>query len=427
MKKLFTLLVGMCLASVSFAASDYYANYVQLNAYPEGLGKVYVSLKEETPADDQWEDVAELSYVSMYENFYLHAQPVAGYQFAGFSEATFDETETPVFNEFVISLENPFQGDITKTTAMGKDEAEAEANMPLDPNRVYYALFTCVKAIHCHNHDSLGTVAVDKMCNEVGDEITLTATPDLEFDPTCKFDYWIKESTGEKITDNPLKLTVEGVETYKAHFSAEKALVWNFAEEGEFKMWYSESHLVGNKLPDNVWAVSVDVIDSLDTSGKRVCHTKMSIPTHYINYTYTPYIFYGEGEATIVLNGDTNPSIYDGNTFAMAQEDILVDTLTVSSKYYTVDIDAKKFEAIPAGTVISKGTPYARFSADNFLADMETPAVIYWNLEAIPSDIATPEFKEAVKNGKIYNINGMQVTSVGKGIYIMNGKKFIKK
>ncbi len=433
MKKLFTLLVSALMVVGANASSTYYANYVQVNAYPTGTGKVYVSDTSEKPADDKWEETSEYQYVTTLNSFYLHAQPAEGYQFAGFSEATFDETEMPIFNETIFSKDNPTYGDPTLSAFNGEDEAAVQGMMPLDPNRVYYALFTCVKPDFYKNHSPMGTVVIDKVCNKVGDKVVLTATPNTEWDSTCKFDYWIKESTGEQIKDNPLSVDVKGVETYRAHFSADKALVWNFAEEGEYKMWYNESGLVGNVFPENVYNVTFTVIDTLKVADAGLegneldRHVNVENLSSYMWNSHTHALLYGKGEATIILTGE--PAIDETAIpdIVCPAEPVNVDELPVTYRYYTMDIEGEKFDLIPAGTTIAAGSYYVQFDVTRFYEGLAAPEVLYWNKESFVTKIATPEMIENLKNSKVYNINGMEVLSAGKGIYIMNGKKFIKK
>ena len=58
------------------------------------------------------------------------------------------------------------------------------------------------------------------------------------------------------------------------------------------------------------------------------------------------------------------------------------------------------------------------------------PEKIYWSLEDAVSatGINAVEIENAMKTGRIYNINGIQVKSLGRdGIYIIDGKKYMHK
>ena len=65
------------------------------------------------------------------------------------------------------------------------------------PTAQFYALFTHVKPTIAIGQSPLGTVSISKVCNEIGDDVTLTATPDESKNAT--FDYWVNMNTQEKI------------------------------------------------------------------------------------------------------------------------------------------------------------------------------------------------------------------------------------
>ncbi len=436
MKKLFTFLACAVCALSANAAGNYYANYVQLNVLPEGAGKVYVG---EAAADEntKWEDNgAELQFVTQLGSYYLCATPLDGYQFAGFSQTTLDEDEEPIVNYDIISEVTPTSFMGNKSDLSASTESEANSLMPLVPNFVYYAIFTHVKPGYLDQMSSLGKASIDKVCNEIGDEVTLTATPDTEFDPTAKFDYWVKESTGEKIYENPLKVTVDGNETYKVHFTADKAQVIHFAEEGEYKLWFTESSLNGHCFPDNVWNSTIKLVDKNyvneqdetqnNTTGKT--YTTVEQQSHYMWTSNTACLLWGQGDATIILSGDTTEEQKsEDKDVAYAQEDIEVSELPVAYKYYSIDIPNQVFRLLDDDATITKGSFYIQFDATAF-SDEEYPEMLYWSAEAAVADgIDAVKVNEAVKNGKVYNLGGQQVKSAGKGIYIMDGKKFINK
>ena len=86
-----------------------------------------------------------------------------------------------------------------------------------NPNEYCYALFCRVKA----EAEDGGKAEISRRVNEIGDEITITATPD----DGSTFQYWTEESTGKKITENPYTFTVTGKETYTACFGESSAVV----------------------------------------------------------------------------------------------------------------------------------------------------------------------------------------------------------
>ena len=79
---------------------------------------------------------------------------------------------------------------------------------PETPNEYVYAVFTRVTV----SNEKKNEIIIYPRANEIGDEVTLTCTRD-------DFDYWIEESTGRHITENPYTFTVTGKETYTAHFA----------------------------------------------------------------------------------------------------------------------------------------------------------------------------------------------------------------
>ncbi len=434
MKKLFTAFV-CALCAVSANAYTYYANYIQLRTMPEGAGKVYVG--ESEPGDGTvWSDEpVEIKSVARYGNIYLCAQPAEGYQVAGFKATTVDEDDNITINDELYSADNPAKIDVTKSPISADNEADANTNMPFDPT-VYYAVFTHVKPGYLSQMDVLGKVSIDKVCNEIGEVVTLTATPDTEFDPTAKFDYWVKESTGEKIYENPLTVTVDGVETYNVHFTADKAQVVHFSEEGEYKLWYNESSVNEHCFPDNIWNSTIKLVDKNytneqdasqnNTIGKT--YTTVEQNSHYMWTSKTACLLWGKGDATIILSGDTSEE-QDATEkdVAYAEEDMEVSEMPVAYKYYSIDIPNQVFRLLDDDATITKGSFYVQFDATQF-SDEEYPEILYWSADAAVADgIDAVKVNDAVKNGKVYNLGGQQVKSAGKGIYIMDGKKFINK
>lgn len=434
MKKIFTLFAS-ALCAVSASANNYYANYAQLNVVPEGAGKVYVGESNTTDETTVWEDkTAEYQGVSRMGYFYLHAQPADGYQLAGFSAATFDDADQPVYNEELIGTSNPTGQDVSGSKINHESEDGARNLMPLEPNRVYYALFTHVKPDYLADMSALGKVSIDKVINEAGDEVTLTATPDTEFDPTAEFDYWVKESTGEKIYENPIKVTVAGKETYKVHFTADNAQVVHFAEDGEYKLWYSDKIVNGHCFPDNVWNTTITLVDknyvdendeeNNNTTGKT--YTTVENVSHYLWTSSTPCLLYGKGDATIIVDGTADADLPDEKQIVRVEEETSAADLSVAYKYYSIDIPKQVFRLIADDAVLEKGSYYIQFDAEKFTED--APELMYWSKEAAIADgIDAVAADKAVKSGKVYNLNGMQVKSAGKGVYIMDGKKFVNK
>ena len=184
-------------------------------------------------------DTCYITYQGMYE---VRAIPCEGYQFVGFSHATYVGYKPDVFDyseEYYVTVSSSdFVFDIDTSELFFNRYTDNSVafffanqwatgwiftleegyDCPEDPNEYCYALFCRVKA----EAEGGGKAEIDHRVNEIGDEITITATPD---DDSSPFLYWIEESTGRKITENPYTFTVTGMETYTAHFGDPSVVV----------------------------------------------------------------------------------------------------------------------------------------------------------------------------------------------------------
>lgn len=184
MKKLFTLIAAAVVSLSASAGNTYYVNYVQLHSLPAGAGQVYVS-ESSTVSDADWteSEVAELQSILQFGSFYLHAKPNDGWQVAGFAATTLDTNGDPVYTEELFSTSNPASVDVTTSDISSESRDGADLAMPLDPNRVYLALYTHVKPAIVAEFAALGSVSISKIVNYIGDKVTLTATPRHRFRP----------------------------------------------------------------------------------------------------------------------------------------------------------------------------------------------------------------------------------------------------
>ncbi len=406
----------------------YYYNQVQLHSLPAGVGQVYVSDTAEE-SDTAWTgaEVADRKFDGASGSFYLHAKANDGWQVAGFAATTLGEDNLPVYTNELFSTGNPASADIAQSDYNGWDDDRWRGTRPSAPNRVYLALYTRVKPATVAEFDSLGSVSINPAVNNIGDIVTMTATPNTDYDPTAKFDYWIEESTGRKITDPVISVEVNGVETYTAHFTSDLVLTLDFPEEGGYKLFWSDRELASHRFPDNVYTVSFQLIDSL-ADGKRYVGVQPQHVRHDFLPNNTPAILYGAGQAKVLLSKETTVNISELEDLITAQLDIYVDTLSADYKYYTIDVENAKFDLIQPGTVIAAGTHYIRFAVEDFKSGIEeAPEVLYWFAEIGDvvgiSTVETSDARAAAGNDKIYTLGGMQVKRLGKGIYILNGKK----
>ena len=224
---------------------DYYAT---LSAYPTGAGLVYAEVPESyvTESEDEMSDLftdmktpAESVDVKFMYNdvstntpFYPHAVPSEGWIFAGFSLAKVvrDEVEGEdvfVFNDSIYDTDNPSSNTYLEAAFSDADQTIALSSFPMAPTAQFYALFTHVKPTIAIGQSPLGTVSISKVCNEIGDDVTLTATPDESKNAT--FDYWVNMNTQEKIAQNPLEVkNIQESAVYEAHFKSDKAITMEF-------------------------------------------------------------------------------------------------------------------------------------------------------------------------------------------------------
>ncbi len=187
------LLCCFLLLSVNMMAggTDYYYK-VTATASPTGEGKVYVSDKQETPTSDYKDEMSiehkeNSSQKAASKEFYLFAQPAEGYLF---DKWTKDDGTTEVSKQ-----KNTSTGSLTSSA---KDQ-----NNPATFG--YIAHF--IKAGDAYvvsENEAVGTASISKPTNAIGDEVTLTAYPDMF---AGKFKAWTKD--GQVVsTDNPYTFTV---------------------------------------------------------------------------------------------------------------------------------------------------------------------------------------------------------------------------
>ena len=255
--------------------------------------------------------------------------------------------------------------------------------------------------------------------------------PDTAFDPRSKFAYWEEASTGRKITEAEFTVDVTGVETYTAHFTSDLIVTLDFPAEGGYKLFWSDRDLLDHSFPENVYNITFQLVDSV-ADGKRYTGAEAQQLSHYFWQNNTPTILYGTGKAQVLLSNDTTVNISEYENLITAQQDVNVDTMAVAYKYYTIDVENTKFDLIQPGTLITAGTHYIRFAVEDFKAGFEeTPEVLYWLPTADDvvgiNGVEAADVRAAAGNDKIYTLGGMQVKRLGKGIYILNGKKVYNK
>ncbi len=445
-KHLMVLAIMLVTSTTAAVAGEdnYYSFYASLQTYPSGAGKVYAEASDEetittdeatgmpfcdmsTPAEQV--DVKYIYKGMSSMGFNAYAVPADGWILAGFSGCKKDAEGNHVFNDSIASLANPSNLWTTSYTK-ADDIASAITNMQLAPDTTYYALFTHIAAGVVEGQDSLGTAEISKVCNNIGDNITLTAK--IRNAEHTQFDYWIKEETGEKITANPLNLAVSECAHYKAHFSSDLAETVNFPVEGGLKIFYS-NHSVS--VPSNVKILTFNYNngeygDSVRYNQEKDAFYQVPDTAMYSAYANEPYIVLGKGEATFFKTGE-EINEYSVSYFKWSGESaVKVADLATTSHYYTINLEKQQFELLADDATIPANTAYWALPNDRYEVWNATaaPTVIYWN-DPSTTGISTINKENPLKNVAkkgIYNIQGQKVEKMtGKGLYIIDGKKVI--
>ena len=428
---------------------DYYAT---VSAYPTGAGLVYAEVPESsvTESEDEMSDLftdmktpAESVDVKFMYNdvstntpFYPHAVPSEGWIFAGFSLAKVvrDEVEGEdvfVFNDSIYDTDNPSSNTYLEAAFSDADQTIALSSFPMAPTAQFYALFTHVKPTIAIGQSPLGTVSISKVCNEIGDDVTLTATPDESKNST--FDYWVNMNTQEKIAQNPLEVkNIQESAVYEAHFKSDKAITMEFPEEGGYKIVYFDKGYVmpATNVVDNTfdfWGISTNNLKVTEDSSAYYIQ-----PGDLRNWLYpgNPHILYGKGLMTFVENDEMQKS--NSNELEWSGDNgVNVADLSLDKKYYSVNLEKKQFELLADDAVIAPKTAYFAMPVECYTAHKveKAPSIVYWykpetstGIEEIQQETAT------VGNAKgIYSIDGKKMNAIpAKGLYIVNGKKVIK-
>ena len=214
MNKKTILLTAFLLMAVleSFAGGSTFYYRFEVDAQPKGYGKVYASNQPEDEENIKWKNwyrtvtFSESSQVTVQAvtvTAYLFAKPEEGYMFNYWARIDGN-------NEIPFSTSRNAT-DLVTTLADDHDN-------PLTTK--YIAYFSKIGMVYPKSSDeSLGTVTIDIPENEIGQTVTITATPDI----LCStFKGWRKDNSSELITTNPLTITVdeETKGTYVAEFES---------------------------------------------------------------------------------------------------------------------------------------------------------------------------------------------------------------
>ena len=440
--KKIAMTVLLLIAGITVKADQkYYDYYSTIEAYPSGAGLVYADVDgswvtesedEDSPLYTDMKTPAEAIDVKFIKYsasgnsyYYANAKANEGWILQGFSQADFVD-DTYNFNDSIISFSYHPQINIT-SSHNGKTLDEAKNEFPMMQESSYYALFTHIGYRIAEGQMDLGFVKSSNICNKIGENVTLTAIPTNT--KTTRFAYWIDQNTGEKITDNPL--TVNNIDRstyYVAHFDCDSAITLTFPKDGGYKIVkYDKGYAMKT---DSAYVAQFTTIDALQKNESGQAFQDID-PLYNWIYSGNPRIIYGKGEVTLVEDPEINDNTQNDEVLWSGKNGINIDTLTVTSHYYSIDLVNKQFKLLPEGSFIEPNTAYWSLTDDKiketFGDNATVPSIVYWydptpttGIEQIKDQ---KETKINKKNKGIYNSLGQKVKDMTtKGLYIKDGK-----
>ena len=394
---------------VSASEADFYF-YASMEALPTGKGKVYVDTAEVAPQPGDYQEKQELKFIGHVldegtPDAYLNAwvQPADGYLFAGWSGD----------GETLSTYDGDLTADLTLTAKTAKAETPIDLPQyyPREPDSTYYAMFARVVTRYVPGEEGLGKIAVSKVLNDTGDEISLTATPNTA---NCRFAYWT-DSEGNRIEDNPLNLTVSGPETYTAHFDCDSTVRLTFPEEGGYIPWSSpRAFYLGGEVGDMYACVVFG--DSVSDGQVNLLEYGFSANANQ------GYLLYGKGEVTI--------SYYDDSYAAFLEDDLLLSSGAEGVNIESLDTEGKSYFLWQDGKFVRATEGFVEpWSA--YLMVPDTCGVtkdvlsVYGSYTTGIGDVKA-DVKAPAKVQGVYDLAGRRLMAPGKdGIYIIDGKKVL--
>ena len=433
----FLVLVFLTMLSLSAqATSKYYYFFTEFHTYPSGAGKIYVTDNKSTDPSTitEWKEsveIQECKYTIGAWDYYIFGKPVGDYVMIGTSVGTRpDETSewSPTFTEdgdvVIANQETPYR--YTPSSSISDNDSIAcVSKAPMFSTHCAFLVFTKVAAKVAEGYKNFGGVKCSKIVNDTGDKITIEAIP---ADERCHFTHWVRKSDGEQMDSNPMNVEVSKADEYYAYFDCDSATVID-QPDGGYVIWYSDNSgsITG---PGKAESYSF-AQDSLICTENNTWYVGKKVNTNNTLYTACPQILHVDGKIFVCDTPGLN-SVYNlTNPLAQWSGESGLAAIDVNNElsYYFVDLEEKCFklqndvsEGIPAKTM------YLYQSKSTFGDNI--PEKIYWSLEDAVSatGINAVEIENAMKTGRIYNINGIQVKSLGRdGIYIIDGKKYMHK
>ncbi len=436
----------LTLSSLSAMAGgdDWYAFKVQAEAYPTGAGVVYLTTESEAPAES-YVATQELEITSTSTTINGFARANEGWQLLGFAKDTIDASGNRCMVDEVTSnigeesgiayltLDNGVTSkhfDETQQAEVSDDSLTVASLMPLEPNNYFRALFTHVKVQLAKQSKYMGRVSISKLCNEIGDKVTITAEARNGF---CTFQNWTLN--GQEVSTQPsLEVEVKGVATYEANFVDSRSVTINFPAEGGYVEWMNpySFDFFGQVNAVNCPTVGEGYENHLVdlTNADKPLFTP--ITTTYGTFGNQPAIIYGKGTVTGSPSSDeeAEPYYYDTPIFHWSGEaGVMVDTLSQDQdKYYAFDATDGSFVLTTTGVIAAKKV-YLQMPDSLLAGAANQPQKIYLDTEEIGSALgiaAAPVVRQSLSRSGIYSLSGRRMDAISReGIYIFDGKKVV--
>ena len=419
----------------AFAGDEGFFNYwVHLGSYPTGAGKVYAEIKNGSVVAENAEfgtpaESVEVKYTkkdNASQAFDAYAVPAEGGIVAGFTYGTKDENGAfTVKADTLIKTDNPASLS-PKSTSNDKDSLTAVSIFPLEADTAFYAVFTHVAPRLRDGQEEFGKVSIDKISNNIGDKVTLTAIANEA--GNGKFAYWVEKSTGNKLTDNPLTVDVTKAEEYFAYFESDLMENVTFPEGGGWLPFHTDCYvLFPSKRNFAPMLFNGNGMTKFDNNGKDAIACVPEKKDVWVGIFNSTYLLYGTGDYAFKRSPDNiNPESNENFLRWSGDEGVKVDTLQAGHHYYLFDANNEVFNIVTETNIAAKQVYMAMpDSCVEKLTPGNFPDVIYISENPTTGistvNTATPN----VKRG-IYTLEGRKVEAMEReGIYIYDGKKVL--